>query len=236
VEEEGEKAISRFIEGYQYADGSFVAGESPCIRITTSSPSLFLKLAQTAELFNVPHSKSRDHPKVGFSLRISAEGDMREWIRHVPLLNPVQITKFLVWDRFSECPPRLFFSQYVGLLSGRIELRRFSRRLPTEAVRSDLFQDSVDLVTRFVLAGRSLALAEIAKETVARTVRGAGSSIGRLVKEGFARLELRDGKMFASLTPAGEESVSELRDVWQALHHFNTGLSSLKSYELATAR
>src|SRR6266540_3327256 len=38
--ESGEDAMCRFVEGYQYADGSFVAGRSPCIRITSSSISM----------------------------------------------------------------------------------------------------------------------------------------------------------------------------------------------------
>lgn len=91
---------------------------APCVRVTTSSFTLAQELDATADEIPVGHSISRDHPTTGFSLRISGEGGIRRWLQHVPLLNPVQISKFLVWNRFSECPSRLFLRQSVGLLLG----------------------------------------------------------------------------------------------------------------------
>jgi len=162
VVEGGKDAMCRFVEGYQYADGSFVAGKSPCIRITSSSISIIRKFSEIADSFNVAHSLSKDHKDVGFSLRISAEDSMEKWLKHVRLLNPVQISKFLVWKRFSECPPGLFFSHYVDLLSGRRELGNFSNGFLREKQRTHLYIDSVDLVTQFVLDKQDLTFSEIA--------------------------------------------------------------------------
>ena len=120
VKTRGRDSILRFLEGFQYADGSFVCGKSPCVRVTTSSWRLAQELDATADEIPVRHSISRDHPTTGFSLRINEEKGIRRWIRLVPLLNPVQISKFLIWSRLSECPPRLFLRQCAGLLLGDI--------------------------------------------------------------------------------------------------------------------
>lgn len=230
----GEDAMCRFVEGYQYADGSFVGGRSPCIRITSSSISMIHKFSEMADGFGVSHSLTRDHREVGFSLRISAEVSMTRWLMHIPLPNPVQISKFLVWKRFSECSPGLFFSQHVDLLSGRRSVREFRSRFPNEEQRIRLFLDSVDLVTRFVLDKRVLTLSEIAEETVARTARGAANSVRRLVRRGLARITSEYGKTFARLTSAGQESVFDLTKAWQLLRSQNFRILPLKSYELAS--
>jgi len=73
VKTRGRDSILRFLEGFQYADGSFVCGNSPCVRVTTSSWRLAQELDATADEIPVRHSISRDHPTTGFSLRISGE-------------------------------------------------------------------------------------------------------------------------------------------------------------------
>jgi LAGLIDADG DNA endonuclease family protein len=234
VVEGGKDAMCRFVEGYQYADGSFVAGKSPCIRITSSSISIIRKFLEIADSFNVAHSLSKDHKDVGFSLRISAEDSMEKWLKHVRLLNPVQISKFLVWKRFSECPPGLFFSHYVDLLSGRRELGSFSNGFLREKQRTHLYMDSVDLVTQFVLAKQDLTFSEIAEATVARTVNAAANSVGRLVRRGFVKTRWQDRKTVAMLTSEGQESVFDLRKTWLLLRKQNSRISPLKSYELAS--
>jgi len=150
VKTRGKNSILRFLEGYQYADGSFVCGNSPCVRVTTSSFTLAQELDATADEIPVGHSISRDHPTTGFSLRISGERGIRRWLQLVPLLNPVQISKFLVWNRFSECPSRLFLRQCVGLLLGDTSPRALSKDQSFNDYQRR-FLESVDLLTLFIL-------------------------------------------------------------------------------------
>jgi len=82
---------------------------------------------------------------------------MRRWMDYIPLLNPVQIAKFLTWQKYSECPAGLFLSQYIDLVSGDISFRKFSINSRRKMDRVPLFQESVDLVTRFALGKARLA-------------------------------------------------------------------------------
>lgn len=123
----GEEAIAQFFEGYQYADGSFVGGVGPCVRVTTSSQVLCRDLEHMGEKLSLRFSITRDHPRFGFSMRVFEENSMNRWLHFVPLLNPVQIAKYLVWKTYSECPPRLHLVQYLQLLLGECAPESFSK-------------------------------------------------------------------------------------------------------------
>ncbi len=161
-----------------------------------------------AERLSVRHSVSKDHPEVGFSLRISRNESMRRWLDYIPLLNPVQIAKFLTWQKYSECPAGLFLSEYLDLLFGDISLRKFSIGSQRKMDRIHLFQESVDLITRFALSKGPVSMFDLARQTVARTAYEAKKSVNRLDRLGFVKLSILDGQCFVSLTPAGRESVN----------------------------
>jgi len=59
VRNAGDVGLQRFVEGFQYADGSFVGGTSPCIRLTTSSVKLREELAGMAERLSVSTRSAR---------------------------------------------------------------------------------------------------------------------------------------------------------------------------------
>jgi len=231
VRNAGEVGLQRFIEGFQYADGSFVGGTSPCIRLTTSSVKLREDLARMAERLSVRHSVSKDHPDVGFSLRISRDESMRRWMDHIPLLNPVQIAKFLTWQKYSECPAGLFLSQYLELAFGDISLRKFSMNSQRKLDRVPLFQESVDLVTRFALSEGPVSMVDLARRTVARTIYDAKKSVDRLNHLGFVKLSILNGRCIVSLPPAGLESVDAFQEAWGVLRRINPRIFPLKSYE-----
>src|SRR6266699_4792858 len=126
---------------------------------------------------------SRDHPTTGFSLRISGEGGIRRWLQHVPLLNPVQISKFLVWNRFSNARPdsscvRAWACCWERLLLGVLE-RPIVQRLQRH------FLESVDVLTLFILHNHSLTIDDLAMKSVARSKEATRESIRRLRSKGL---------------------------------------------------
>jgi len=123
---------------------------------------------------------------------------MRRWMDYIPLLNPVQIAKFLTWQKYSECPAGLFLSQYIDLVSGDISFRKFSINSRRKMDRVPLFQESVDLVTRFALGNGPVSMVELARRTVARTVYEAKKSVDRLDRLGFVKLSILNGQCIVS--------------------------------------
>jgi len=230
VKTRGRDSILRFLEGFQYADGSFVCGNSPCVRVTTSSWRLAQELDATANEIPIRHSISRDHPTTGFSLRISGEKGIRRWIRLVPLLNPVQISKFLIWRRLSECPPRLFLRQSVGLLLGDISPTSLMLRQSPKDYQKR-FLESIDLLTLFVLRSASLPINDITKESVGRSREATQESIKRLRIEGLVR-NLCSYKQ-PSYTPSsdGFELIERFEEAWEMIRRENSRIFPLKSYE-----
>ena len=230
VKTRGRDSILRFLEGFQYADGSFVCGKSPCVRVTTSSWRLAQELDATADEIPVRHSISRDHPTTGFSLRINEEKGIRRWIRLVPLLNPVQISKFLIWSRLSECPPRLFLRQCAGLLLGDISpISLMFHQSPKDYQKR--FLESIDLLTLFVLHSASLPIDGITKESVGRSREATQESIKRLRIEGLVR-NLCSYKQ-SSYTPSsdGFELIKRFEEAWEMIRRENSRIFPLKSYE-----
>ena len=150
---------------------------------------------------------------------------------YIPLLNPVQIAKFLIWQKYSECPAGLFLSQYLDLAFGDISLRKFSMNSQRKMDRVPLFHESVDLVTRFVLSKGPVSMVELARRTVARTIYDAKKSVDRLNHLGFVKLSILNGQCIVSLTSAGLESVDAFQEAWGVLRRINPRIFPLKSYE-----
>lgn len=227
----GKTCVLRFIEGFQYADGSFVAGTRPCVKITTSSLELHSEILEAAAGLSVACSSSRDHPHVGFSTRIYGEDRILGWLKDVPLLNPIQIAKFLVWKEYGECPPGLFLSQYCSILIGESPLRSVTRDAMRNTGRQELFRESVDQLVRFALAKQPLTLSEVTEETVARSLQAAHQSLRRLIKNGEAKRVDENGRNAVGLTTQGIHSISKLEEAWKRLEHVNCRISPLKSYQ-----
>lgn len=150
---------------------------------------------------------------------------------YIPLLNPVQIAKFLTWQKYSECPAGLFLSQYIDLVSGDISFRKFSINSRRKMDRVPLFQESVDLVTRFALGKGPVSMVDLARRTVARTVYEAKKSVDRLDRLGFVKLSILNGQCIVSLTPAGLKSVDAFQEAWESFRRINPRIFPLKSYE-----
>ncbi len=229
----GDEGLLRFFEGYQYADGSFVCGSRPCLRITTSSINLARDVRNVAERISVCYSMSRDHPLTGFSLRISQEESMRCWLKHIPLLNPIQISKFLIWQRYSECPPRLFLSQCVSLLIGESHPATFPKEPSAEILRTRFLQ-SVDLLTLFLISKQAFGLWDLARASAARSIGAILASVNRLRKDGLVNREMFRGQTRYLLKPRGVELVGHLEEAWQTIRGINSRIESLNSYECPT--
>jgi len=225
VKTRGRNSILRFLEGYQYAEGSFVCGNSPCVRITTSSFTLAQELDATAD--EIPVGR---YPTTGFSLRISREGDIRRWLHHVPLLNPVQISKFLVWNRFSECPSRLFLRQCVGLLLGDTSPGALSKDRSSNDYQRR-FLESVDLLTLFILHNHSLTIDDLAMKSVARSKEAIRESIRRLESKGLLRNSQSDQQTSYALSSNGSELIERFEEAWKMIRHENPRIFPLKSYQ-----
>lgn len=236
VKTRGRNSILRFLEGYQYADGSFICGKSPCVRVTTSSLTLAQELDTTADEIPVGHSISKDHPTTGFSLRISGERSIHRWLQRVPLLTPVQISKFLVWNRLSECPSRLFLSQCVGLLLGDTSPKSLSKdKLSNDYQKR--FLESVDLLTLFILHSESLTVDHLARESVARSKKATQESIRRLRNKGLVRNSQSDQETSYALTSTGSEVIAQFEEAWEMIRNENPRIFPLKSYQcLSVAR
>lgn len=226
VRDGGDGALGQFFEGYQYADGSFVGGLRPCIRVTTSSKVLCRDLKRTGEKLSLRFSITRDHPTFGFSMRIFEENSMNRWLQFVPLLNPIQIAKFLVWKGYSECPPRLYLAQYVQLLLGEVTPQSFARSRLTIPAQVRYLLDTVDLLTCYVLHRGPLTFAELARETVARSLGEARESVLRLVRARLAKLELGD-QSYIALTEAGLDFLGRLREAWGIIRKENSRIAPL---------
>jgi len=203
----GRDSILRFLEGFQYADGSFVCANSPCVRITTSSLKLATEIDATANEIS------------GFSLRITGEG-IRQWVRFVRLLNPVEVSKFLVWNTLSECPPRLFLRQCVSLLLGDVVPADFLTRQSDEDHKKR-FLGSVDLLTLFVLRNDSLNADGLVTESVARSREAAVRSVKRLRRDGFLRNSLCGKPSSYSLSSKGVELIEQFEEAWEIIRHEN---------------
>jgi hypothetical protein len=229
VKTRGRDSVLRFLEGFQYADGSFVCGKSPCVRVTTSSWKLAREIDATADELSVSHSMSRDHPTTGFSLRTTGEG-IRQWVRLIPLLNPVHVSKFLVWNTLSDCPPRLFLRQCVSLLLGDVSPTALLKRQSIEDYKKH-FLESVDLLTLFVLRNDSLNGDGLVKESVARSGEAAMKSVKRLRRDGFLRISLSGKQSSYSLRSKGIEVIERFEEAWEMIRHENPRIFPLKSYE-----
>jgi len=230
IKTRGQDSVLRFLEGFQYADGSFVCGNSPCVRITTSSWRLARELDATADEISVSHSMSRDHPTTGFSLRTTGEKGIRQWVRLVRLLNPVHISKFLVWNRLSECPPRLFLRQCVGLLLGDVSPASLLTRQSLKDYQKR-FLESVDLLTLFVLRSDSVDVDGLVRESVARSREATLESIKRLRRKRLLRSSPSDMQRSYTLSSEGVEVIERFEEAWEMIRHENPRIFPLKSYE-----
>ncbi len=117
------------------------------------------------------------------------------------------------------------------MLTGQIPLWSASSKSLQNTGRQELFLESVDLLVRFVLAKEPLTLAEVAKETVARSLLAVYSSLKRLVQNGEARRVNDNGRAAFSLTSQGIHSLSSLEGAWNRLQEINRRISPLKSYQ-----
>ena len=170
------------------------------------------------------------HPTTGFSLRISGEGDIRRWLHHVPLLNPVQISKFLVWSRFSECPSRLFLRQCVGLLLGDTSPGALSKDRSSNDYQTR-FLERVDLLTLFILHNHSLTMDDLAMKSVARSKEATRESIRRLKSKGLLRNSQSDQQTSYALSSNGSELIERFEEAWKMIRHENPRIFPLKSYQ-----
>ena len=170
------------------------------------------------------------HPTTGFSLRISGEGDIRRWLHHVPLLNPVQISKFLVWNRFSECPSRLFLRQCVGLLLGDTSPGALSKDRSSNDYQRR-FLERVDLLTLFILHNHSLTMDDLAMKSVARSKEATRESIRRLKSKGLLRNSQSDQQTSYALSSNGSELIERFEEAWKMIRHENPRIFPLKSYQ-----
>ncbi len=229
----GDEGLMRFFEGYQYADGSFVCGSRPCLRITTSSIDLARDMRNLAERISAGYSMSRDHLSTGFSLRISKEDSMRCWFEHIPLLNPIQISKFLIWQRYSECPPRLFLSQCVSLLLGESRPATFPKE-PSPKILRTRFLQSVDLLTLFLISKQIFGLWDLARASTARSIEATLASVGRLRRDGLVTRETFQEQTRYLLKPRGVELLGHLDEAWQTIRRNNSRIEPLNSYECPT--
>ena len=126
----------------------------------------------------------------------------------------------------SECPPRLFLRQCVGLLLGDISPISLMLR-PSPKDYQKRFLESIDLLRLFVLRSASLPIDDMAKESVGRSREATQESIKRLRIEGLVR-NSRSYKQ-PSYTPSsdGFELIRWFEEAWEMIRRENSRIFPL---------
>jgi hypothetical protein len=192
-----------FWSGYQYADGSFYCRRNgnPIIKITTSSLSLINSLRYFAKTLGVDFVFGREHPDVGFSLRIYPEPSLIKWLQHVPLLNPVHLARFVLWRSGLRYLPGFHFSQYMDLVLGVREISQFSADYVRNKSQRQYLDETADPVSLVCLGKSSMAFNDWWHLANLRGVEEGELTVRRLLAHNYltrrtddtCRLELTDG-------------------------------------------
>ena len=130
----------------------------------------------------------------------------------------------------SECPPRLFLRQCVGLLLGDVSPASL---LPRQSLKDyqKRFLESVDLLTLFVLRNDSVDVDELVRESVARSREATLESIKRLKREKLLRSSPSDLQASYTFSSQGVELIERFEEAWEMIRHENPRIFPLKSYE-----
>jgi hypothetical protein len=93
------------------------------------------------------------------------------------------------------------------------------------------FLESVDFLTLFVLRSASLAIDDIAKESVGRSREATQESIKRLRIEGLVRNSRSYKQLSYTPSPDGFELIKRFEEAWEMIRRENSRIFPLKSYE-----
>jgi hypothetical protein len=59
------------------------------------------------------------------NLYISGKHELKVWMKKIGFHNPVQYTRYLIWDKFGFCPPKTNLSQRMQILDGIVDPEKF---------------------------------------------------------------------------------------------------------------
>lgn len=209
----------RFWSGYQYSDGSFYCQKMarPVIKITSSSLELMNYLQDFANVVGVDYSFGKEHPTVGYSLRISSEPSLNKWVEHVPLLNPVHVARFLLWRSGCTFPKGLHLAQYMGLALGFQEASQLTASCETDEIRRRYLDETLQLVCNACIGTRSITPDGLRVSANLRNVEHAEALLRDLFECGLVTRALHGNTSCTELTDRGQSRFAELKTFWSKL-------------------
>lgn len=209
----------RFWSGYQYSDGSFYCQKMarPVIKITSSSMELMDSLQDFANVMGVDYAFGKEHPTVGYSLRISSEPSLLKWVEHVPLLNPVHVARFLLWRSGCTFPAGLHLAQYMDLALGVKEVSQLSANYETDQIRRRFLNETLQLVCIACIRSRSITSDELRVSANLRNVEHAETVLQDLLECGLVTRALEQKSSSIELTVRGQSRLAELKTLWSKL-------------------
>jgi hypothetical protein len=226
---------ARFWSGYQYSDGSFYCQSMshPVIKITSSSLRLIHSLQDFADLTGVDYSLGKDHPTVGYSLRICSERSLSTWIQRVPLLNPVHAARFLLWSSGRDCPPGLHFSQYMDLALGVQEVSEVNMSYcGADQIQRHYLNDTLQLVCIACIGNQTMTLDELRVSANLCNVEHAMAVSRDLFECGLATRTFGKKTSCIQLTELGQSRLAELRAFWSELTATSPAIAPFSSWKL----
>lgn len=173
-------------------------------------------LRHFARTLGVDFGFGREHPDVGFSLRIHSEPSLIKWLQHVPLLNPAHLARFVLWRSGLGCPPGLHFSQHMDLALGVREVSEFSADHVRNKSQRKYLDETVDLVSLVCLGKSPMVFNDWRHLANLRGVDEGEVIVHRLVANDY--LTRRTDDIYSlELTDRGQSRLAEFNAFWSDL-------------------